>query len=265
MTFLNVFFQFYFRNGEYVLKVVSKRKDYLSYRNELNSLVFPLNFTSSDFNIFFTICYLAKKHKYNAFDLPFEALTTFLNSNIKNKKRFCDEVVLFEHKALKLIQLQKIKTEDEEISGGNPFFLKLQAFRNKQILRIKLNPYAVDLLINFGYFMSFNMYEFCSIKGKYAKTIFRLIKQYENLKGDELGKKVIHMDKQEFLRFVNSPESYDDTDIDRYVLKPSIKELNNGYYKNLDYEKVKAKNNKKVTCGYRFTFEMETMQEKIKS
>ncbi|GKH61356.1 RepB family plasmid replication initiator protein [Campylobacter ureolyticus] len=60
------------------------------------------------------------------------------------------------------------------------FFIEIELFRNKQILRFKLNPIALDILFNILQFMKINMYDFVAIRSKFAKTLYRLLIQYDN-------------------------------------------------------------------------------------
>ncbi|EHE0559478.1 replication initiation protein, partial [Campylobacter upsaliensis] len=47
-------------------------------------------------------------------------------------------------------------------------------------LYLEFTSYAYSMLNEFGNFMSFDMSEFCSFENKYTKTLFRLLKRYEN-------------------------------------------------------------------------------------
>ncbi|WP_301009117.1 replication initiation protein, partial [Helicobacter sp. UBA3407] len=100
-------------------------------------------------------------------------------------------------------------------------------------------------LFNFNYFTKFDLNEFCSIQNKYTKTLFRLLKQYENVNENPAsGLKNIVMEKQEFLEFMNCPEKYMNNMsmyVDKKILVPAIDELNktSQSFENVSYQKIK--------------------------
>ena len=60
---------FYFEKGNFVLKTTRvahiESNGTLVFRNKMNSILFPVNFTSRDYDIFFTICWYAKQLGYS--------------------------------------------------------------------------------------------------------------------------------------------------------------------------------------------------------
>lgn len=58
---------FYFEKGEFVLKTKrarvakAKKSGTLVFQNKMNSILFPINFTAFDYDIFFTICWYVKQ------------------------------------------------------------------------------------------------------------------------------------------------------------------------------------------------------------
>ena len=104
---------------------------------------------------------------------------------------------------------------------------------------------AYDILFYTNYFTKFDLNEFCSIQNKYTKTLFRLLKQYENVNENPVnGLKNIVMEKKEFLEFMNCPEKYMNNMsmyIDKKILIPAINELNecSQSFKNVSFQKIK--------------------------
>lgn len=149
----------------------------------------------------------------------------------------------------------------------------------EEILKVKLTSYAYSMLNEFGNFMSFDMSEFCSFENKYTKTLFRLLKQYENsnlhTSKTNSNVKELSMDKDEFVKFMDTPSNYNVNDLERKVINPSIKEIvtkssfNSTTHKiysiqNIDYERIfeesgSEKNlngaKKKKVKGFKFIFE----------
>ncbi|MBR8466540.1 replication initiation protein [Campylobacter sp. faydin G-140] len=232
----------------------------LAYKNELNCLDFPKTFNAIDFKIFFTICWHAKQRKnIGTIDISFDDLKKFFDIEVikKNEKRFYSEICNFVDKVSSSnSSVSCLSEKKDEYYTRFPFFKKISAMKNKQVLRFRLNSYAHNLLFDtISNFMHFDMYELCEISGKFAICLFRSIKQFENIEPNENGHKIITFNKQEFLRLTNAPKTYTSTDIDRFVIIPSINELNGKNFKSLRYEKETEKSKYRAVTGYRFIFE----------
>ncbi|WP_234446200.1 replication initiation protein, partial [Campylobacter fetus] len=126
------------------------------------------------------------------------------------------------------------------------------------------------------YVMSFELKEFIGLNSKYAKTLYRLLKQFRSS-----GKCIIYSKKwDEFREIMDIPQSYQISDIDKRILKPSIKELsaerdlfNNKkpIFENLTYKKIKdpkgrGRGGKVIGIEFYFTPEpnRSELQEQIK-
>lgn len=260
-------------------KKVSKAK--ITYRNELNALSFP-KFTAMDFNLFFTICYFVIEQNKNkrtlkkSVKIKFDDLRIFM-PDIKNKKRFFDEIVKFVKYKLKWVGVDTIRYDSEADKNsdvleylengereveGSVFLNKYLVSERNEELYLEITPYAYSMLNEFGNFMSFDMSEFCSFENKYTKTLFRLLKQYENLNSYNIDEnsnlKAIKMNKNEFMKFMDTPSNYKMSHLDCRVMTPSLDELNSKSfsYKNLTYEKLYDCNNKnKKVLAFQIIFE----------
>ncbi|HEC1238588.1 TPA: RepB family plasmid replication initiator protein, partial [Campylobacter upsaliensis] len=180
------------------------------------------------------------------------------------------------------VGVDRIRSTLGQVDKGKflPFFYEFDVDDEEELLRVKLTSYAYSLLNEFGNFMSFDMNEFCSFENKYTKTLFRLLKQYENSNThtDEANPniKAITMTKDEFKKFMNTPDNYETKDLERKVIKPSIKEIksktsyfNGSTHKSysiqmIDYEKIFEEYEKKDNViqrkrqnvkGFKFIFE----------
>ncbi|AQW80401.1 putative replication protein [Campylobacter pinnipediorum subsp. pinnipediorum] len=258
-------FSFYFEKGDFVLEVSKKnfKKSYgnLVFKNKMNSILFPVNFTARDYDIFFTICWFAKQKGYaenkGFIEMPYSEISRFFDKGI-NKTRFNDEVKSFANKVLgkdgaAIYRTLEI-TDDDEILSLGVFFTDIKTFRNQQILRFKMNPIALDILFGVLQFMKINLYDFVAIKGKFAKTLYRLLLQYENIKPDKDGFKCVKFSRSDFENLMAVPDYYESSNIDTRVILPSIKELNKNYFKKLMFEKQFLANDNKKIVGYSFKF-----------
>lgn len=83
----------------------------------------------------------------------------------------------------------------------------------------------MDILFGTLKFMKINLNDLVSIRGKFAKTLYRLLLQYENIKADKDGFKCLNFSKDDFEKLMSKPEKYNTSDLDRFVVNPSIDEL----------------------------------------
>ncbi len=102
--------------------------------------------------------------------------------------------------------------------------------------------------------MKINMYDFVAIRSKFAKTLYRLLIQYDNKRVDKDGFKCVKFNRTEFENLMAVPDNYASTDMDSRVIKPAINELDENYFKKLIFEKEFSKNNSRKITGYSFKF-----------
>ncbi|MBR2157709.1 MAG: replication initiation protein, partial [Campylobacter sp.] len=146
--------------------------------------------------------------------------------------------------------------------------LKLEyADDGEPIMKIKAQEDFFELITNLQLgFTQFELKEFIGIKGKYAKNLYRLLKQFRSTG-------FLKMEWQEFCKVMQIPTSYKMSHIDQKILKPCVAELSTEpnlfnskttIFKNLKYEKIKDKMGRgrggKV-IGIEFYFTAETRAE----
>ena len=100
-----------------------------------------------------------------------------------------------------------------------------------------------DLSANFT---SWELKEFTQLRSTYAKTAYRLLKQYRT-KGER------KFDIEEFKMLFGIPKSYRAADINRRVFKPILTELK-PYFLDLKIKSIKAKTHGNPIIAYKFTF-----------
>lgn len=133
----------------------------------------------------------------------------------------------------------------------------------------------MDIQLNIGYhyllnnlgmggqYTSFKLLEFQRVRGKYAKTLYRLLKQYKSTG-------ILSVEWEQFRELLDIPKDYEMRNIDQKVLTPSLKELRKIYpFEHLSYKKERRNSHdrRKVT-HIDFYFEQlpqgETKQQKQK-
>ncbi len=129
---------------------------------------------------------------------------------------------------------------------------------------IQLNTGYNYLLNNLGMggqYTSFKLLEFQRVRGKYAKTLYRLLKQYKSTG-------ILSVEWSQFRELLDIPKDYEMRNIDQKVLTPSIKELNKIYpFEHLSYKKERRNSHdKRKVTHIDFYFEQlpqgETKQQK---
>ncbi|MCQ2878840.1 replication initiation protein [Helicobacter pylori] len=127
---------------------------------------------------------------------------------------------------------------------------------------IQLNTGYQYLLNNLGMgqYTSFKLIEFQQVRGKYAKTLYRLLKQYKSTG-------ILSVEWTQFRELLDIPKDYEMRNIDQKVLTPALKELHKIYpFEHLSYKKERKSHDKRKVTHIDFYFEQlpqgETKQQK---
>ncbi len=132
-----------------------------------------------------------------------------------------------------------------------------------EYLDVQLNDSYQYLLNNLGMggqYTSFKLLEFQKIRGKYAKTLYRLLKQYKSTG-------ILSVEWSQFRELLDIPKDYKMENIDQKVLTPSLKELRKIYpFEHLSYKKERKSHDKRKVTHIDFYFEQlpegETKKQK---
>ncbi|MGN8403235.1 replication initiation protein [Helicobacter pylori] len=132
-----------------------------------------------------------------------------------------------------------------------------------EYLDVQLNDSYQYLLNNLGMggqYTSFKLLEFQRVRGKYAKTLYRLLKQYKSTE-------ILSVEWSQFRELLDIPKDYEMRNIDQKVLNPSLKELHKIYpFEHLSYKKERRSHDKRKVTHIDFYFEQlpegETKKQK---
>ncbi|GAA6858926.1 hypothetical protein CHC121_14930 [Helicobacter pylori] len=132
-----------------------------------------------------------------------------------------------------------------------------------EYLDVQLNDSYQYLLNNLGMggqYTSFKLLEFQRVRGKYAKTLYRLFKQYKSTG-------ILSVEWTQFRELLDIPKDYDMRSIDNFVLKIALKELRKIYpFEHLSYKKERKSHDKRKVTHIDFYFEQlpqgETKKQK---
>jgi len=213
----------------------------VKYENSLNDVSFR-NFNPNELNLFFSICSKLKDKYTEEIEFSFEQLKNLSNYSPTSIKRFMNDL---DRTYTKLLSLTYGERTENRISRF-VLFTNFDIDSNKKSVKITVNKDFQFLLNDFEMFTKFELKEFTDIKSSYAKSIYRKLKQFK-------GTGFYTVSIEEFKRLLDVPASYRMYDIDRRILKKSMKELKS-CFKNLKYKKEPGKKGNKIQ---RITFHFD--------
>ncbi len=204
------------------------------YQNEMN-LVPLRKFTSTEIDIFFSLCNKLKEQDIKEVSISFEELRHLSNYYHRSQKRFVKDL---EHVYDKLLSLTY--TERSGLSFKKfVLFTGYEVNVDTQELIVSINPKLKHVLNEItADFTKFELKEMTHLKSTYSKNMFRLLKQYKHT-----GYMKIKI--EDFRERLDIPESYRMSNINQFVLTPIIKELS-PIFNNLNINKIKAKKGRKI-------------------
>nr|WP_011117042.1 replication initiation protein [Helicobacter pylori]AAM22661.1 replication initiation protein A [Helicobacter pylori] len=247
--------------------VVSTPKDktYITYHNNANKVNLG-KLSEREANLLFAIFQRLKDQGNTLIRFEPQDLKRMLNIDISNER--LSEVVIKLWDSIKTADFWKIsETETSIIQENYMLFSRCKIELNKpskdlKYLEIQLNDNYQYLLNNLGMgqYTSFNLLEFQRVRGKYAKTLYRLLKQYKSTG-------ILSVEWSQFRELLDIPKDYDMTNIDKFVLKIALKELQKIYpFEHLSYKKERKSHDKRKVTHIDFYFEQlpkgETKKQK---
>lgn len=244
----------------------------VKYHNDFNKVGLG-SFNELEQNLLFGILVECRNKQDIEFELSADDLARFVKvrRNVTNDELFkmaCDLSKNF----LKL-DFRVVKRDGNRICRG--FFNLFETLvvcsiecDNYEILEkiiIKVNPdfaYLINQLAE--HFTQFELEEFIFLKGRYTKTLYRYLKQFRTTG-------VWRVTWDNFKMLLDIPKSYKMCDIDKQILEPSVKQLQEPLnlferartpFKNLKYRKIKGKGRGRGgnVTHIEFTFDKQTAQ-----
>ncbi|MDA3967229.1 replication initiation protein [Helicobacter sp. WB40] len=149
-----------------------------------------------------------------------------------NKKRFYENLVFFATKLSSLkFESNLIYEDGYRYFKVSSFFEEISVDERLEVLAIKVSNSGAFFINNIiEYYTKFELKEFCSLRGKYSKNLYRLLKQFNNL-GE------CYIDFNKFRRLMGVSSNLRNCDFDRRILNPAITMLNQNNHKNEPYFK----------------------------
>ncbi len=151
-----------------------------------------------------------------------------------------ENIMLFRKFRINYHDTQKTQVKSMEIQVNMPYFGYLLNFLNAN-------------------FTSFELLEFQNIRGKYAKTLYRLLKQWKSVGVPP------RMEWGKFRELMGILRDYQVGEIEMHILKPAIQELKKlPQFESLCYEKLKTKGMGNRITHIQFYFQPTTKTSKDK-
>jgi len=186
-------------------------------------------------DLFFSICSRMRNKGLSEIRYSFEDLKQLSKYSSREKERFVNDL---ENVYRKMVQLS-YRQEDEEKIRYFILFTGFEIDKKNKYVDISVNPKLKHILNEISEsFTKFELEEFTDLRSSYAKTAFRLLKQFR-----QTGYWKIHIDR--FRELLDIPTSYRMTALDDRVIEPIKKELSL-IFKNLEVKKIRAKKSRKI-------------------
>lgn len=248
----------------------------VKYSNDLHKLKIG-NFGEMEQNLLFGI--LANcRNKYDEFVMTLAELNEFSPSRKYTANEMLQKALILRESIFKL-DFSVIKSKDEKLPRARhlqPFltlYYLLQRqkndFKNAELteIRLKVNEDFRELIANLTKeFTQYELEEFIFLNSRYTKTIYRYLKQFRTTG-------IWRVSWDDFKEILGIPNSYEMRDINKRILEPSIKQLQEPLnlfersrtpFKNLKCTKIKGKGRGRggTVVAIEFTFDKQTAEGK---
>lgn len=218
-------------------------EEIVKYHNDLNTIIMR-SWTAEEMNFFFTI--LSKVREKGTKKLTFKSHELKRISSDARKFRWEETIV---SAAKKITQLTYFERKDGVFRVMTLFEI-FEVDLVNQLVEVQVSS-SFDYILNRleTQFTMYELAEFTKIKSTYAKSMYRLLKQWRTV-----GKRDFLV--EEFKTLLDTPKSYKTSELDRAVIKPILEQLS-PFFKNLKVKKVKAKTKGTPVKSYTFTWKPE--------
>ncbi|MEN3245523.1 replication initiation protein [Fructilactobacillus sanfranciscensis] len=214
----------------------------VKYGNALNSVAFR-KFNAREMNLFFSIVSRMRNKGSRKVTFTFDELKE-LSRYKQHGSKFREDLKSTYNKMLSL----NMWYDEGNVAGAWVLFTGFKINFEKSEATISVNPELQPVLNKIASWTRFGLEQFANLRSTYAKTMFRLLKQYRIV-----GRREFSM--EEFRALLDVPKSYGSDAIDRRVLKP-IKEELSSIFAGLSVRKKRGGRGGKVV-GYIFTWKPE--------
>lgn len=227
----------------------------VKYHNDLNTV--PLRkFTATEMNLFFAIVSKARDKGGEKLKFTLKEIMDISGYSMRNYKELAKSLESTYTKILNLNYGTKVVTERSmritRFVLFPSFDIIFQYNNDREIdwaestLAVQVHPNLYHILNELEQWTNYSLEEFVHLKSSYAKTAYRMLKQYRTT-----GRYYVTI--EDFRELFDIPKGYRVSNIDQKVLDPIKKELKI-YFKGLKIKKIKSKKVGSPIIAYEFTF-----------
>ncbi|MBC2058095.1 replication initiation protein [Listeria booriae] len=224
------------------------QNELVKYEPELNTI--PLRkFTSVEMNLFFSIISRMRDKEDTTMRFHFDQLKDLSDYKATSNKRFVKDLEVTYDKLMDLRFGRRSADglDSERFVMFTDFDIK--GTSEQPYVDVSIHPKALHLLNDLESWVRFSLHQFNELQSSYAKTMFRLLKQFRT-------KGIAYFSKDDFHQLLDIPTSYKQGEINRSVLKPIQDELK-PIFKGLTIAKKYGKGRGTPVIGYTFSFKAE--------
>ena len=219
----------------------------VKHHNDLNTVVMR-KWTADEMNFFFAVIAKVRDEGTRLMKFDTDELRTIASKDF-HLERWSQTM---QSVADKVVDLKYYERTEHSYAVMN-LFSYFRVDEKERIVEVEVSSkfeYVVNKLE--AQFTQYELAEFTNIRSTYAKTAYRLLKQWRTK-----GRREFMI--AEFRTLLDMPSYYKPSEIDRLVLKP-IKEQLSPYFQNLKVKKIKSKKRGTPVIGYEFTWEKEVTE-----
>lgn len=221
----------------------------IKYHNDLNTVIMR-KWTAEEMNFFFAIIAKARNQGVKELHFNTDEIKKLVNFTQKDEKRWKEAM---KSTARKVTQLTYFEDDGKKFKVM-PLFSLFEVDYEEKTVKVEVSKHFEYILNRLEVqFTQYELEEFTNIRSTYAKTMYRLLKQWRTV-----GKKKYGVN--ELRVFLDVPESYSNGEVTRRVLEPIQKELSN-YFLNFKYKVIKSNKRGNPVLGYEFTWKPEKTGE----
>ena len=239
----------------------------VKYHNDLNTVVMR-KWTAEEMNFFFAIISDIRDKGTEKLTFGKTQLIEMTRYKLEHNKRFYDTIENLADNITKLRYVERTSNSLSYMSLFECFDLSWSDDLSEMEVVVQVSgkfEYIVNRLLDTQVdengnpvktkgFTMYELAEFTQIKSTYAKTMYRLLKQWRTI-----GRRELKI--EEFKTLLDAPKTYKSSHIDRLIIKPIMKELP-AFFKDLKFKKVKAKTKGNPVKSYIFTWTPEGAKRK---